>query len=95
MSEKITGSVVSLSETGGLVSDITLEQLVDAPRDESVSISVGGHKTIGIYSEDHGQPDATLLAIATESSPLRIELTGISVSEMLGLNVGETVTVEW
>ncbi len=95
MSEKIVGSVVALSETGGLVTDITFEQLLNAPRDESVSISVGGHKTIGIYPEDHGQPDATLLAIVSDALPLRIELTGISISEMLGLDVGETVTVEW
>jgi len=95
LSEKIVGTVVSLSETGGLVTDITTEQLMNAPRDESVSINVGGHKTIGIYPEDHGQPDATLLAVVSDELPLRIELTGISVSEMLGLNVGETVTVEW
>lgn len=95
MAQQIFGSVVALSETGGLVTDIASDQLANAPRDESVSISFGGHQTIGIYPEDHDQPESTLIAILPEKSSLRIELVGISVSEMLGLGVGESVSVSW
>lgn len=95
MANKIVGSVVSISDTGGLVSDIQDSQLAEAPRDDSVSISVGGHKTIGIYPESHDQPDATLIAILPDEGSLRIELVGVSISEMLGLNVGESVEIEW
>ena len=95
MSNKIVGSVVSLSDSGGLVTDIDGDQLKDAPRDESVSVSVGGHQTIGIYPLDHGQPDSTLIALLPDNDTLRIELVGISISEMLGLNVGESVSVKW
>ncbi|MEC9091653.1 MAG: adenosylmethionine-8-amino-7-oxononanoate aminotransferase [Planctomycetota bacterium] len=95
MANKIEGSIVSLSETGGLVTNITASQLNEVPRDESVSITIGGHQTVGIYPEDHGQPDSTLIAILPETEPLRVELVGISISEMLGLGVGESVTVAW
>ena len=95
MANKIDGEVVSISDTGGLVTDLDDGKLNGVPRDETVTISVGGHKTIGIYPEDHDQPESTLIAILPDNGSLRIELTGISVSEMLGLNVGESVAVEW
>lgn len=95
MANRIVGSVISISETGGLVSDIESVQLNAAPRDESVSVSVGGHKTIGIFPEDHGQPESTLVAILPENGSLRIELIGIPIAEMLGIQVGESVQVEW
>ena len=95
MANRIDGSVVSISETGGLVSDIDESKLNGVPRDESVTVDVGGHKTIGIFGEEHGQPDATLIAVLPEAGALRVELVGISISEMLGLNVGEKVVVEW
>lgn len=95
MANRIEGAVISISDTGGLVTDIDGERLQGVPRDESVSVEVGGHKTIGIYGEQHDQPDSTLIAILPEQGPLRIELTGISLSEMLGLNVGESVSIQW
>ncbi|MEE2639900.1 MAG: adenosylmethionine-8-amino-7-oxononanoate aminotransferase [Planctomycetota bacterium] len=95
MPNKIVGSVVSLSDSGGLVTDITAEQLTDAPRDDNVSVSVGGHQTVGIYPADHGQPDSTFVALLPENETLRIELIGIPLSEMLGIQVGESVSVEW
>ena len=94
MANRIDGLVVSISETGGLVSDIDVKKLTGVPRDESVSVQVGGHKTIGIFGEQHGQPESTLIAILSDSGALRIELTGISISEMLGLKVGEKVVVQ-
>lgn len=95
MSNKIVGSVVSLSSTGGLVTDITADQLDAAPRDDSVTIAFGGHETFGLFSEDNDLPTATLVAILPDSGFLKIELTGISVSDMLGIQVGEGVEVSW
>lgn len=95
MANRIDGSVVAISDSGGLVTDIVNEQLSGVPRDESVSVDVGGHKTIGIFDEQHDQPDSTLIAILGDHGALRIELIGISISEMLGINVGERVVVEW
>lgn len=95
MAKKIVGNVVSLSETRGLATDIDAVQLKDVPRDESVCIAFGGHQTVGIYPEDHGQADSTLIAILSESDSLRIGLTGISIAEILGLGVGESVMVTW
>ena len=95
MAERIQGIVASISESGNLVTDITAEQLADAPRDERVSISCGGHETNCIFSENHSEPESTLLALITELGRLEIGIVGMNISEMLGLKVGEQVVVKW
>ena len=95
MPQKIEGAVISISETGNLVSDITADQLADAPRDEQVTVSCGGHDTNCILPPDHSEPESTLLAMVGESGNLEIGIVGVSISEMLGLKVGEKVVVKW
>jgi len=93
--QKIEGTIVSISEAGYLVSDITADQLADAPHDEQVTVSCGGHDTNCILPVDHSEPESTLLAMIGQSGSLEIGIVGMNISEMLGLKVGEKVVVKW
>lgn len=96
MAGKIDGAVVSISETGNLVTDITAAALRDVPRQsESVTVTCDGHETLGIYGLDHKDPPMTLLALVGQSGHLELEIVGDSAKIMLGVRVGEKVTVKW
>ncbi len=95
MASKIHGKVVEVDANGNLITDIKEDQLSQTPRDETVRIVIDEHETLGIFSEDHGQPEMTLIAILAGDQPLRIELTGDSASAMLGVRVGAPVEIIW
>ena len=92
---QIAGVVSELSPSGSLICDITESQLKDAPRDQSLTVTFGGHETIGLHPADHDEPMGTLVAKLNSSGFLEIEIVGVSVSEMLGIKSGETVTLKW
>ena len=94
VSGKIDGTLASATEAGDMLTDITAEQLADAPRDERVAVSCGGHQTIGIHTVDHSQPEMTFLAIVDDQQ-LRLTIVGENARAMLGLNVGDAVVVQW
>ncbi len=91
----IEGKVASINGAGDLVTDIDSAKLSDVPRDQSVSVSFGPHETIGIHEKNHGEPDSTLIAILGDSGFLEIGIVGMSINEMLGIDVGTTITVKW
>ena len=95
MPNKIKGEVVSISESGNLISDISVESVADAPQNESVIIKFGGHETFGIHPQEHGQPDATMVASNGKSGFVEIEIVGIPLAGMLGIKVGEAITITW
>lgn len=95
MSNQIEGTVVSLTSSGSLVCDIDLEQLANVPRDESTSIKFAGHETFGLYEADHEQPEMTMVAKLNQQKQLEIEIVGLNLSDMLGIAVGESVSVHW
>jgi len=95
VAEKIQGSIVSITATGSLVTDITADQLRDAPRDERTQVRCDEHFTQGIFPPDHGEPEMTFLAVLPESGPLQLEIVGDNASLMLGIRVGQRVVVEW
>ena len=92
---KVTGQVVSVSAEGNLVTDISVGDLGNAPRDERVSIKSEGHATAGIYALDHGQPEMTFIAIEGGSGCLELLLVGDDASRFLGIQAGSAVTVQW
>ncbi len=95
MANQIEGQVVSIDDSGNLITDIAIDQISDAPRDESVTIKFGDHETIGLFPSDHDQPAATMVAVLGESGFLEIQIVGISLAEMLGIKVAESVSVSW
>lgn len=94
MSGKIEGTVTATTENGNLVTDITAAQLEGVPRDERVSVSCGGHQTVGIFPPDHSEPEMTFLAVLNDDQ-LQLTIVGDSAKIMLGLQEGEAVVVEW
>jgi len=95
LANMIEGSVTEISKSGDLVTDITSGQLKDVPRDQSVTVSFGPHETVGIHTKDHGEPDSTLIAVVGDSERLEVGIVGISIHEMLGVQIGEKVVVKW
>lgn len=91
----VEGKVVSVSEQGNLVTDIQPDQLADAPRDEQLVVTCDEHETLGLFELGHDQPESTFIALVGESGCLELEIVGLSASIMLGVRVGEAVTVRW
>lgn len=90
----VEGCVKSINSAGDLVTDIAVQNVSKAPNLLEVKIKVGDHETIGIYPDDHDEPDGTLIAV-DKSGLIEIGITGMSISEMLGLAVDEKVTIKW
>ena len=95
LANRIQGQVSRIGETGSLITDITIDQLANAPRDESLTVKFGDHETFGLFPAEHGQPDATMVASLGVGGLLEIEIVGIPLAEMLGIRVGEKVIVKW
>ncbi len=95
MGNSIDGIVESVNNSGDLVTDIAVEQLATVPRDESVTVSVGGHNTVGIHPMDHGEPESTMVAVMGQTGFLEIGIVGMRISEMLGIDRGEPVKISW
>jgi S-adenosylmethionine hydrolase len=95
VAQKISGAIQSIDSFGNLVSDITAEHLVDVPRGESTRVTCGEHETFGIFRTYADQPPMTLIALVGSSGKLEVALVGDSAAAMLGVQVGEPVTVSW
>jgi S-adenosylmethionine hydrolase len=92
---KTNGRIAVIDSDGNLITDISAEQLVDVPRDESVIVSADEHVTMGIFPENHDQPEMTLIAMLDGTGRLQFVLVGDSAKMMLGIGVGTQVTVRW
>jgi hypothetical protein len=91
---KIKGSVVEISATGDLVTDLTESALASVGRSQETKIIVDEEfETFGIYGSNHEQPDMTLIAILEPGQPLRLHLVSDSAHSMLGVQKGATVEV--
>lgn len=95
MPGRIEGSVVAITPEGDLVTSISSEQLRAAPRDHSVIVACGDHETVGIFPPEHQEAPMTFLAVLEEGGPLNLVIVGDSAKMMLGIAVGEQVTVKW
>lgn len=95
MPGKVKGKVVSIGESGNLITDIPADQLTDAPRDERLTVSCDEHVTQGLFGLDHGEPPMTLLALVGASGCLELCIVEDSAAIMLGVRPGEAVVVEW
>ncbi|MEQ8786285.1 MAG: adenosylmethionine-8-amino-7-oxononanoate aminotransferase [Pirellulaceae bacterium] len=95
MPQRIEGKIESVAEDGNLVTDIPVERLSAAPRSEQVTVRCDEHVTLGLFSPDHDQPPMTFIAVLAESGFLELAIVGDSAKIMLGIRVGESVSVEW
>ena len=87
--------MTAIAPDGSLVTSIAIAELSAAPRDASVTITCDEHQTVGLYSPDHQEPPFTFLALLSPSGFLELVIVGDSAKIMLGIRVGESVTVQW
>jgi S-adenosylmethionine hydrolase len=92
---QIQGKIASYGESGNLVTDIASDRLDNVPRGQEVTVTCDEHQTVGIYPADHPEQPFTLMAILGASGFLELTIVGESAKAMLGVRVGETVTVKW
>ena len=92
---KLTGQVVSVTDSGALVTDIPVATLQAVPRDDQVSVRCEGHATSGIFPDDHGQPEMTFIALEGTSGFLELALVGDDASRFLGIKPGASVALDW
>ena len=95
LANNIDGKVASCDDAGNLVTDIPNDAVAGLVGDENVSVKFGPHETLGIHPAAHGQPEATLVASLGESGFVMIEIVGISLGEMLGIQSGADVQIAW
>lgn len=95
MAQRISGTVVSVDSFGNLVTDITGEMLKSAPRAESTRILCGEHETFGLFQTYADQPPMTLVALIGSSDRMELAIVDDNAALMLGVGVGEKVTVSW
>jgi S-adenosylmethionine hydrolase len=95
LATSIEGTVTQVNDAGDLITDISVEMIESAPRDQSVSVSFGPHETLGIFDKDHTEPESTLIALVGPSGFLEIGIVGVSIHEMLQVGVGEKIVVKW
>jgi S-adenosylmethionine hydrolase len=91
----IKGKVVSISESGNLVTDIPCAALAEAPRDSAVTIRCDEHETMGLFTAGHSEPEMSLLALLGDCGFLELTIVGDSAQTMLGVRAGEQVSVQW
>ncbi len=95
MPGKIEGKVVSITEEGNLVTDLSEKQLAEVPRGDQVTVRCDEHETVGIHPADHNEPEFTFLAILGPSGYLELAIVGVSASGMLSIREGESVLIRW
>ena len=95
MSGKRSGTVVEIAESGDAITDIQNAALDEAPRDKSIQIECGGHKTVGLFPADHDQAEMTYIAVLGRSGALELSLVGDSAAMFLALKIGLPVHVSW
>jgi S-adenosylmethionine hydrolase len=92
---KLEGTVVAYGESGNLITDIQNERLRAVPSPAGATVACDEHETIGIFPADHQEQPMTLMAILGSSGCLELTITGDSAKLMLGVRIGEKVTVKW
>jgi len=95
LAAKIQGEVISIDSFGNLVTNITTEMLAKVPNPEQVTVTCDEHETIGIWRTYADQPPMTLMALVGSSGKLELAIVDDSAKIMLGVRVGEKVSVAW
>jgi len=92
---KIEGEIVSVDSFGNLVTNITEEMLSPITARSDVVIRCDEHETQGIFATYGDQPPMTLIALVGSSGKLELAIVDDNAKIMLGVGVGEKVTLSW
>lgn len=92
MSNRITGTVTGVDDSGNLITSIAATDLADVPHDNQLSISSDDHETRGLFDTYDSEPPMTVIG---DSGHLELVIVGDSAKIMLGISVGTEVAVSW
>ena len=95
MSNRITGTVTGVDDSGNLITSIAATDLADVPHDHQLSISSDDHETRGLFDAYDSEPPMTLIAVIGDSGHLELVIVGDSAKIMLGISVGTEVAASW
>lgn len=95
MANKLQGKVVSITPGGDAVTDISVDSLTAIENREEVRITCAEHVTLGVFPEDHRQPEMTFIAVMAANGFLELRLVGDSLNAFLGISVGDGVKLQW
>lgn len=87
--------MAEVSGDGKLITDINFAQVSAAVGNKETRIGFGGHETVGLFEESHGQPEGTMVASVGASGCVEIEIVGMDLAGMLGITVGTQVKIQW
>ena len=62
---------------------------------QPVTIRCDEHETVGLFTAGHSEPEMSFLALLGDSGFLELTIVGDSAKMMLGVRVGERVSVQW
>jgi S-adenosylmethionine hydrolase len=92
VSNRITGTVTGVDDSGNLITSIAATDLADVPHDNQLSISSDDHETRGLFDTYDSEPPMTVIG---DSGHLELVIVGDSAKIMLGISVGTEVAVSW
>lgn len=91
----ILGAVLMVDSFGNLITNISADDLRDAPRGEQTVIACGGHTTRGVARSYGERPPRTLLALVGSSGYLELAIAGGHAAKTLGADIGSEVAISW
>ncbi len=95
MANKLQGKVASVTPAGDAVTDISVAALTEIDNRDEVRITCAEHVTLGVFPEDHQQPEMTFIAVMAANGFLELRLVGDSLNAFLGISVGDDVKLQW
>jgi len=95
LANHVHGQVVAIDSFGNLITNITREQLAEAPTDTTVLVQCDGHETCGIFATYAEQPAMTLIALIGSNDNVELAIVDDSATKMLGIGVGTPVEICW
>ena len=95
MANQISGEIQSIDSFGNLITNITADQLSGVPTDDTLCIRCSEHETRGLFRTYGDQPSMTLIALVGSSGKLELAIVEDSAAAMLGVGVGEAITLSW
>ena len=95
MANKIEGKIVSVDSFGNLVTNIAEADLAQISDRAQAQIRCDEHETLGIFATYADQPPMTLIALVGSAGQLELAIVEESAKMMLGVGVGDKVTVTW
>lgn len=91
----IQGTIISFDSFGNLITDITAQTLFEASAKNPMSIHCGHHEIQNLVKTYGTQPPGSLVALIGSSHFLELAVVNGNAAHVLGVDVGEKITVTW